>query len=70
MSTTRLSVKGMHCEGCVTRVQAALENVDGVRRAEVSLDEEEATVEADGTPAGEALVRAVEDAGYEASLEG
>ena len=66
--TVTLSVKGMHCSGCASRVESALEDVEGVQGVRVSLDDEEATVEAGGRAAGDALVQAVEEAGYEASL--
>jgi copper chaperone CopZ len=46
----RLSIDGMHCGGCVTRVTNALKKVDGVEvrsvevgSAEVMLDENRAT---------------------------
>lgn len=68
MKTVKLTVRGMHCSGCVSRVESALTDVEGVRRVKVSLDDEEATVEADEDAGGESLVRAVKEAGYEASL--
>ena len=43
-SETTLKVTGMHCQKCVARVKDALENVDGVMSAEVSLEEEKAVV--------------------------
>lgn len=69
MKTVKLSVKGMHCDGCVSRVASALEEVEGVRGVEVSLDEEEARVEADDAAVGESLLRAVQEAGYEAAVK-
>ena len=62
-----LSVSGMDCAGCARHVQGALEDVPGVRSAEVHLMAERATVQMDDdAPASrEALVRAVERAGYE-----
>ena len=47
--TVKLSVKGMHCEKCVARVTEALEGVQGVTGATVSLDDESAVVEGHGT---------------------
>lgn len=64
MKRVKLDVEGMHCSGCASRVEAALSAVEGVRRVDVSLEEAEAEVLADD-PAGEdALLRAVEGAGY------
>ncbi|HAM16182.1 MAG TPA: heavy metal transport/detoxification protein [Eggerthellaceae bacterium] len=64
--TVVLDVRGMHCEKCVARVTEALESVDGVTGAEVSLEGNSATVEGHGFDAA-ALVVAVQDAGFEAS---
>ena len=65
--TTRLSVQGMHCEKCVARVTQALEGVEGVTGADVSLEDNAATVEGHGYDA-DALVAAVQEAGFEASI--
>ena len=40
----RIRVEGMHCPKCVARVKDALEAVDGVLKAEVSLEEGSAVV--------------------------
>lgn len=70
MSETRsLHVSGMKCEGCVKGVTSALEGVEGVRRAEVSLEEGRAEVTADSTVPLSALVAAVEDQGFGATPE-
>ena len=63
----KLDVKGMHCEKCVAKVTEALEGVEGVTGAQVSLEEEAATVEGHGFDSS-ALVAAVAEAGFEASL--
>lgn len=65
--TVKLDVKGMHCEKCVAKVTEALEGVEGVTGAQVSLGEEAATVEGHGFDSS-ALVAAVAEAGFEASL--
>lgn len=44
MQTVVLSVSGMKCQGCVSRVRAALENIDGVKSVEVTLDPPRAIV--------------------------
>lgn len=64
--TVKLDVKGMHCEKCVARVKDALEGVEGVTGADVVLADETATVEGRGF-AVDALVAAVEEAGFQAS---
>src|SRR3990172_2662264 len=52
----RLSIGGMHCGGCVSRVEGALRSVDGVEQAEGNLGERTALV-AGGVTAG-ALISA------------
>lgn len=68
MATTAvLKVQGMTCGHCVKSVTDALENVDGVRRAQVDLQAGRATVEFDETrttPA--ALAGVVTEEGYTA----
>ncbi|RBP94795.1 Au+-exporting ATPase [Rhodobacter sp. 140A] len=59
-----LAVTGMTCASCVGRVERALAAVPGVTGASVNLATERAQVS--GTAAAEALIRAVEAAGYEA----
>lgn len=67
MTTVRLDVEGMHCGGCASRVEAALSDVDGVDRVEVSLERGEATVEGPD-PMSSELVAAVQSTGYEATV--
>jgi len=63
-STIELAVEGMTCASCVGRVERALKAVPGVSNAAVNLATERATVR--GVAVVEALVAAVEKAGYEA----
>jgi len=43
--TVKLDVTGMHCQKCVARVTAALEDVEGVTGVSVDLDGGSAVVE-------------------------
>ena len=63
-----LNVEGMSCNHCTATVKKALEGLDGVKEADVSLEEKNAKVELDKDVADEALVKAVEDAGYTAKI--
>lgn len=63
-----LNVEGMSCNHCTAAVKKALEGLDGVKEADVSLEEKNAKVELDKKVADEALVKAVEDAGYTAKI--
>ncbi len=60
-----LSIDGMSCMNCVTKVDQALRNVDGVTAVHVDLDNGKAVVSG-GAPT--ALVEAVEALGFDASL--
>ena len=64
----KLNVEGMSCQHCVAHVTQALEAVEGVSRVEVSLEDASAIVELDGAVSDEALIAAVKNAGYEASI--
>ena len=64
MATT-ITVEGMTCGHCEQSVEDALLDVEGVTGADVDRATESATVE--GSSDTDALVSAVEDAGYSAS---
>ncbi|QPG77042.1 hypothetical protein FOA43_004439 [Brettanomyces nanus] len=66
---THIRVGGMTCSSCTNSVTNALEAVDGVQRADVSLLTEDATVIHDDSVSPEKLQDAVEDIGFEASME-
>jgi Cu+-exporting ATPase len=61
-----LSIEGMTCASCVARVEKALKKVPGVASAEVNLATETAEVRLAGNAGAQALVAAVEKAGYTA----
>lgn len=63
---TMLAVTGMTCATCVRIVTNALSRVPGARDVEVDLEAGRAVVA--GTARPEALVAAVEKAGYDARL--
>ena len=64
-----LNVEGMSCNHCVATVKKALENVNGVKEADVILEEKRAEVKLDKEVSDEILVDAVKDAGYSAKIE-
>lgn len=65
--TVTLRVDGMGCEGCVTAVHEALRSLPGVRRVAVHLQEGQADVEAEAPANREAMIAAVDQAGYGAA---
>jgi copper ion binding protein len=62
---TTLKIEGMSCEHCVKHVTDALEEIDGVSSAAVSLEGKSAAVEHGDGVSLEALKAAVAEAGYE-----
>lgn len=65
-ATIDLSVSGMSCASCVSRVEKVLAAVPGVDVATVNLATERASVHAQQGTSAEALLQAVKKAGYEA----
>ena len=65
MERITLGIKGMTCDHCVMTVTNALKNVDGVKTASVSLNQETAKVTYDDTKTSlEQLKQDVVAAGY------
>ena len=68
METTTIKVGGMSCGGCVKSITGVLTALDGVAKAEVSLEQKQAVVEFDaGKVSRDQLKAVIEDAGFEAS---
>ncbi|MCB9525700.1 MAG: copper-translocating P-type ATPase [Myxococcales bacterium] len=63
--TIRLPVQGMTCATCATRIDKVLRRVDGVQDSAVNLASEVATVQVGPDVAPEALIAAIERAGFE-----
>ncbi|WP_280553696.1 MerR family transcriptional regulator [Halomonas sp. 25-S5] len=69
MQTVRLTIKGMHCNGCAEIVRHVLEQQPGVKGCSVSHENGEAKVAVDTSQiSAERLAETVQDAGYSASL--
>ena len=60
-----LSIEGMTCASCVGRVEKALKKVENIEIANVNLATEKAVVYSNQPIQREALVKAVERAGYD-----
>ncbi len=63
-----LDIEGMRCASCVGRVEKALRKVDGVLDANVNLATERAHVRVGAGLQADALIKAIEAAGYQARL--
>jgi copper chaperone len=66
MTTTRVSVPGVHCDHCKVAIEGAVSRASGVQRVEVDLPSKQVTVDHDVemTDVGE-LVGLIEAQGYD-----
>lgn len=69
MEVKEIKVEGMSCPHCVAHVKSALEEVPGVKEANVSLEEKKAVVTCEQPVADKVLVEAIEKAGYKAKMK-
>ena len=70
MKKVEIKVEGMHCEGCSNRLSRVLNNVDGVKEANVSLENKLASIEYDENITKiEDLEESIKDAGFEVVKE-
>ena len=67
--TRVINVEGMTCGGCVKSVDSAVSQLQGVQSVDVDLEGNKASVTYDAsTVTVEAIVEAIEDAGFDASV--
>ncbi len=66
--TKTLGITGMSCGHCVSHVKSALEGLDGVTLADVSLEDNQAKITLSVDMPDADLVAAVEAAGYQAEV--
>ena len=59
-----IKIEGMHCPNCVAAVKRELEALEGVTKVDVSLEDAQAIVEAEGV-SDDALQAAIEDIGFD-----
>ncbi|MBP0441298.1 heavy-metal-associated domain-containing protein [Tianweitania sediminis] len=62
-------IEAMTCASCVRRAELAIGKVPGVRSASVNLATATANLTFEGTPAADAVIAAIEGAGYEVLTE-
>jgi copper ion binding protein len=69
-NTVKISVAGMKCNECVSKVEKALKSVEGVKAVSVSLKKKSAQVTlADGSKVtSEQLAAIIADAGFKATI--
>lgn len=65
-TTTTLSVPAIHCENCKNSIEGALNGLDGVATAEVSVEEKTVTVGYDDDAVALSAIReAIEEQGFD-----
>ena len=64
----KFTVGGMTCAACSARVQKVASQVPGVRKAEVNLLAGSMQIEAESPDVAQAVIQAVQNAGYQASI--
>ena len=65
-----IGIEGMTCNGCVTAITKALNDVDGVKSADVTLQPQSATVIFESKKASnDKLIQAITALGYKASID-
>lgn len=63
---TTLNIDGMTCGGCVKSVTNAINQVEGVQNAEVSLENKSVKIDFDDSQTDlDTLKQAIEDAGFD-----
>lgn len=71
IETRVINIDGMTCGGCVKSVNSALTQLDGVQSVDVDLEGNKAAVTYDSSAvAVDAIVEAIEDAGFDAAIAG
>lgn len=66
---SKFRITGMTCDHCARRVKEALESLDSVLSAEISVTSAEALVTHDGNLSPQAALGKIRDAGYEGEAE-
>lgn len=64
----KISVDGMRCKVCATRVEKALKKIEQVKSVVVALEDKRADVTITSAVPAEKLVQAIADAGYRATI--
>ena len=64
MMNKTVKVEGMMCQHCVAHVKKALEALEGVQTAEVSLEQKQAVLTCTEQVADAEIKAAIEEAGY------
>ena len=64
MKKITIEIEGMSCMGCVRNVEESLKKLNGVKKVEVSLDDNKAIIETSEEVNSEDLKSKIKEAGY------
>jgi copper chaperone len=65
MTTERFQVPGVSCQHCVNAITKEVAALAGVQRVQVALDDKTVTVEHADSVSADAIVAAINEAGYD-----
>lgn len=65
---TIINIEGMHCEGCVNRIEKILNGKEAIKSVKVSLETKTAEVEYENITIEE-IIEMIENAGFEAKVK-
>jgi copper chaperone len=63
-----LTIKGMHCNGCVNSIASTVGGMEGVSACEVSLEEESAVITVADASIAPRIVERIDELGYSATI--
>jgi Cu+-exporting ATPase len=65
MKKIELRIEGMSCKHCAKKVENAINEVTGVKKAAVNLNKQKVVVNADDSITAEELIKIIEKTGYQ-----
>lgn len=65
---TIINIEGLHCEGCVNRIEKILKAKEAIKSVKVSLETKTAEVEYENITIEE-IIEMIENAGFEAKVK-
>ena len=69
-ATVEVTISGMHCDGCAVGITAMLKRTEGVLKADVSFEEQRATVDYDRAKTSvEKIIETIEKLGYKVAIK-
>lgn len=64
----KLDVVGMSCTSCAAAIEKALNNTNGVKKADVDFPGKKVVIDTDGSVKGDELIKVIKDTGFDAVI--